>query len=268
MLAFPGSPLPLITVTIGENDIDQAVVSWKNSPPNDYFTNILEATPVNLDSVSIPDFDFDTNSQRYRDKSSGKFISQTRVRELTKKRIVQAAEDTQVIGDLLAQGKITVPTWEAATRDAIKQLHIQQYLLGIGGKQNMSQQDYGILGNAIQKQYEFLNNFAKELTTQGMSEAQFKARLNLYLNASRSSFERAQLESHRRSGYLWEKRLRTKTESCNPCIEYAARGWQPIGTLPEPTQQCDCRANCGCYKIYSAESTKPSDMLQFNWGWL
>ncbi len=262
-------PLSLPTsVEITTADIDHAIAAWKKDPLDPYFTNILEAEPEGDADDRIGNFTFDKGTQRYRDQETGKFISQARVQELTKKKIIQVGKDMTTIADLLVNGKITVPTWEQGTRDIIKQLYTQQYLLGIGGQKEMTQRDYGILGQQIREQYKYLNGFAQELIANGMSEEQFKSRLQLYANASRQAFEKGKLESHQRAGYNWEKRIRTKVESCDPCIGYAAQGWVPIGTLPEPCQQCDCRANCGCYKQFSDEANKPSDSMLARWGWL
>jgi hypothetical protein len=262
-------------VEIGESDIDEAITSWKADPPKadppeEEYTNLLEAEPVKGKEAAedLPKYEFDKTSQRYRNLSTGRYLSEATVREITNKRIDQVIKDISVIGNLLANGKISVATWESGTRDALKQLHVQQYLLGIGGQKNMTQRDYGIIGNQLQKQYQYLNGFANDLINKGMTVRQFEIRLQLYANSSRQAYERGKLESHKKEGFKWERRRRTKTESCDPCIQYEARGWVAIGTNPEPTQECDCQANCGCYKEYSKDDQKPSDMLGRGWGWV
>jgi hypothetical protein len=34
--------------------------------------------------------------------------------------------------------------------------------------------------------------------------------------------------------------------NCPDCISYAAQGWQPFGSLPEPGQDSYCKSNCQC----------------------
>ena len=215
-----------------------------------------------------PNFYFDRATQRYRDQETGRFISQSRMRSLLGGHINQVREDLTTIGELLINGRISLPTWEQETRTALKALHTSSYLLGIGGEANMSQRDYGILGQQIRSQYEFLRGFAEELINTGMSEAAFRSRLEMYAWAARGSHEMGKLEGHVRAGFTWERRIRTKSNSCSPCISYAAAGWQPIGSLPHPTRDCECRANCGCYKRFSRGEQRPEDFLNQRFGWI
>lgn len=211
------------------------------------------------------EFLYDRKSQRYRYKDSGKFVSASAVRALTQKAVEQTERDLLTIGQLLIDGKINVSTWEQGTQKAVKNLHLQQYLLGKGGLKNVSQRDYGILGQRVNFQYGKLRLFAQQLITEGATEAQFKARLQLYAQSARGSYEEGREQAHQEAGFSWERRLRTKIESCSPCVTYSSAGWVAIGTLPNAGQDCDCRARCGCYKEYS--KSKPKDSLIQRYGW-
>ena len=136
-----------------------------------------------------PNFYFDRATQRYRDQETGRFISQPRMRSLLGGHINQVRDDLTTIGELLINQRISLPTWEAETRRALKALHTSSYLLGIGGEANMSQRDYGILGQQIRSQYEFLRGFAEDLINNGMTEAAFRSRLEMYAWAARGSHE-------------------------------------------------------------------------------
>jgi len=212
------------------------------------------------------DFIWDKKSQRYRYKDSGKFVSKEAIENLTKKAIAQIGDDLETVADLLVEGKISLPTWTETTAKLLKNLHTYGYLLGAGGQKQMNQGDYGSLGLQIAKQYRYLYKFAEDIKTKGMSVAQFKNRLRMYFSAATGTLEQARMRKHRENGYRWERRIRTKQESCQPCISYASLGWQPIGTLPAPTQECDCLSNCGCYKEFFIE--KPQDFFQRRWGWI
>ena len=218
------------------------------------------------------DFTFDPKTQRYRfvrGAGRGQFASDRQVRELTKTAIAQTKGDIKTIGKLLIDGKISVSTWESETARALKVLHIQMATLGKGGLKRMNQSDYGAVGRELKFQYEKLRGFSEEIIRNGMSVAQFEARLDQYSNAARTSYEQARMRSHKQDGFNWEKRIRTKRESCAPCLSFASLGWQPIGTLPAPTKQCDCMSSCGCYKVYSREI--PNDSFQLSksrYGWI
>jgi hypothetical protein len=43
---------------------------------------------------------------------------------------------------------------------------------------------------------------------------------------------------------------RADKRTCEDCLNYAAQGWVPIGTLPPPGQMCACHDRCRCYIEY------------------
>lgn len=217
------------------------------------------------------EFAFDRNAQRYRYTSGagkGQFVSEEAVRNLTLKAIALVEKDINTLAQLLIDKKISVATWEQSTALALKRAHTWNYLLGTGGIKGMSNRDQGILGAALKSQYQYLRGFSDAIINTGMSEAQFRARVQLYVLAARGSFERSRLESHKASGWNWERRDRSKLESCQPCVTYELAGWQPIGTLPNPMQECECRSRCGCSKRF-AKGKKPTDsLLNGRFGWV
>ena len=213
------------------------------------------------------EFTFDPITQRYRYKDSGKFVGKEAIRNLTQKAINQVTQDINVIADLLIQRKITIATWEETTAKALKNLYTWNFTLGAGGINNLGSREYGVLGAELKRQYQHLRNFAEELRQGKITEAQFRSRVQMYVQGARNTFERGRTEAHSKSGYRWEKRKRTKTDSCPECISYEARSWQPINTLPNPGMECRCRARCGCFKEFSKDAAKPANMLQVRWGW-
>ncbi len=215
------------------------------------------------------EFIFDKISQRYRYKDSGKFVGKKAVENLTVKAIVQVENDLRTITDLLIEGKIEVKAWESASQAALKNLHTWNYLLGAGGEKQMTQSDYGALGQKLKQEYGYLRELAQELIRGELSEAQLRARMAQYASSGGTTHELARAKNHKKAGYLWEKRLRTKINSCESCYTYAEMGWQPIATLPEAGQKCECRSNCGCYKVFSRNLTKPGDsILDHQFGWI
>ena len=214
------------------------------------------------------DFSFDPKVQRYRyivGTGKGQFVPMSAAKFMMQRNIEATQSDIRTIGELLAEGKISLATWEETTAIALKNLHIQSYLLGRGGKMAMEQRDYGLIGYRLRREYQYLRRFAEEIRTKGMSRAEFYRRLEMYSHAGSGLYEKARTEGHIKANFAWERRRRTKTESCQPCLGYEALGWQPIGTLPNPTEQCSCRSNCGCFKEYSKE--KPRDFIK-RFGWL
>lgn len=206
---------------------------------------------------------FDATLQRYRN-NKGQFVSNEAIAQLRQSHQQQLEQDLSTVAGLLKNGKIGLGAWEEATAEVLKRMHLQSYLLGRGGQSQISETDARILGDRLRNEYRYLRGFADELKSTGMSEAMFDSRLRMYLQAHRGSYELGRFQGHLRAGYRWERRYRTKTESCSECLVYAARGWQPIGTLPSPQTRCTCKSNCGCYKKY----VKSIPLDRTSWGWL
>jgi hypothetical protein len=216
------------------------------------------------------EFEFDRTTQRYRYKDSGKFLSKTAMESLTKKAVAQGETDLDIINQLLIDRKIGLGAWEEQTRNGLRKLHTYQYFLGIGGEGNFIPSDRGVLNNKLKQEWGYLRNFAEQLNNGELSESQFLYRANLYVNSTDNTYKLAAYKSHSRAGYRWERRIRTKTESCTECLYYELLGWRTIGNLPQPGQDCSCRANCGCYKEFSKSDLMPSDagFLTKRGGWL
>lgn len=219
-------------------------------------------------------FLFDTRAQRYRyttGAGKGQFLSKKAMLALTKEHLFNLEDDVITLANLLRLEKISVRSWEEQTAIAIKKAHTQQFLLGLGGVHNLTPQDKQILNQRLKRQMVFFRKFGDDLRAGKLSEKQFEHRINMYLDATKGSFDKGKTHSHIHAGFTWERRIRTKNESCIECITYSQWGWQPIGTLPEPTEECSCLTNCGCFKIYSDSQTKPetdTSLLTSAYGWL
>jgi hypothetical protein len=214
----------------------------------------------------MPNFFFDRAVQRYR-KNNGKFVSAAEVAKITQRLLSQAQTDLSTVTELLIDQKINVRTFTGGFADVLKVMHTQAYLLGRGGLKAMTPRDYGIIGAKLGKEYRYLDQFAKDAIAGKLSIAQFRARAKLYATSANTSYEMGRRESHSASGrFNWEKRNLAPVQHCDPCVGYAAQGWQPINTLPAIGADCDCRANCKCAFTYSAD--KPDGLLSARFGWL
>jgi hypothetical protein len=221
------------------------------------------------------EFEFDPKTHRYRYKKSGKFLGREAMKALTQKAINQVENDLLVIADLLVDRKISLTTWEQQTQEGLRRLHTWQYHLGIGGQANFKAEDQAVLNNRLVEEFGYLRGFTEALNSGNLSEAQFRYRLNLYVNNTDNTYELAFYKGHIRNGFKWERRKRSKDDSCAECFFYESLGWRTIGNLPNPGSQCSCKANCGCFKEFSNEDLIPADagfagvlVANQSWGWL
>lgn len=192
----------------------------------------------------MTNFSYSKSARQYRDNRTGRFLSTEQAKGLLEKQIEAISKDVGTIGDLLTRDLISLQTWESETAQALKTLHIQSYVLGKGGMRQMEDSDYRNLTTKLQFQFQKLRGFSQDIVTDGMSQAQFKARLELYTSAARASYENGRRAAHD-SNWL-ERRILSGTNHCDPCIGHAARSWQPKGTLPGIGEDCDCMARCNC----------------------
>lgn len=135
-------------------------------------------------------FSWDPVSRRYRDLSSGKYLSMTRIRGLREKQVTGNLASVDALSVRLAAGEITVADWTLQMRAELKRVTIDQYLLARGGRNAMKPADWGRVGYQLRSQYGYLQQFAQEIDAGLLSDKQIAARARLYIQATRSAFER------------------------------------------------------------------------------
>jgi hypothetical protein len=91
----------------------------------------------------------------------------------------------------LARADIDVAQWQKAMRNDIKDSYINQYVLGHGGRGTMTQADWGRVGAMVKEQYRYLDGFATAVADDTLTEAQIRARSQMYHDGSVSAYERA-----------------------------------------------------------------------------
>lgn len=128
---------------------------------------------------------YDEKARRYRDPKTGRFVGRAKMLAL-RDTFVEAAKET--VGQLAA--KVAQPGWIESMREQLKQVYIDQYCLGRGGRNAMTPSDWGRVGNMLKEQYRYLNNFAGDIAAGKLSEAQIAARAKLYMQSSSQAFEK------------------------------------------------------------------------------
>ena len=196
-------------------------------------------------------FLWNSKNSQYQYVENSNLVSREAVQALSRSRIEAAKREIQQItADFLA-GRLPFEEWQRRMTEIIKLAHIEQALLGRGGVDAMTQQDYASTQQTIQTENQFLQNFAREIASGNLTKKQIAARANLYAQRSRLSGETAIQQNYRDRGYLYMQRfLGAADKHCPDCPRYSALGVQPVGTLPLPTEQCQCRANCKCSVKY------------------
>lgn len=192
------------------------------------------------------DWSYDPISGRYRGKG-GRFLSKAAVEALVDGRIKKLNSQLQDFTRRLVNGDITIDQWQGSVREALKPAHIQAAMVGVGGKSALSQSDYGRLGQRLRSEYAYLQNFASDLLAGRVSGPMALARIGLYSESVRGSYWEGTTIRREKEGYsLMRRILDAQAKHCQDCLNYAARGTVPLGSLPMPGQRCECRSRCKC----------------------
>lgn len=194
---------------------------------------------------------WDTDAARYRSKDTGRFVSEIALRlDLDRFNSQVVGGNLQDITDRMIDGRITLSSWQQQIAAELKDAWGVNIRIGRGGASQMTQADYGRYGGRLAYEYNRLTRFAIEIETGNLTPGQIKARMQLYANAVRVGYWDGKTAAGFAAGFTEERRVLTPAENCPDCIGYAAQGWQPLGSLPEPGTNSVCGRNCRCEKEY------------------
>lgn len=200
------------------------------------------------------EWSYDPMSGRYR-RPSGQFMSEQAVVALLDGRLQKLSQNLRDYTRRLADGSITIDQWQASVREALKTAHIQATVLGHGGRAGLGPAEYGRIGQRLRAEYSYLQNFASDILGGRVSAAMALARVQLYAESVRGSYWEGTTIRQERQGYsLMRRVLDSQAQHCQDCLNYAARGLVPIGSLPMPGQRCECRARCRCSIQYKRQA--------------
>lgn len=96
-------------------------------------------------------------------------------------------EDFMIVA-LLLFGLISLAEWEGRMREAIKAVFTAQWILGRGGAELMSDEDWSRLEGELVKQYSFLSALAAQIAEGLLSEAEIAHYSGLYFSDSVIAF--------------------------------------------------------------------------------
>ena len=184
---------------------------------------------------------------RYVNLETKRFVKALEVRDALESAMGAAREQMHTITQQLIDKQISLAAWQTGMMEQIKLAHTAAAAAGTGGWAQMSAGDWGSAGGRVRKQYTFLKNFASQVAS-GKQPLDGRAlvRADMYGEAARSTFEamRRRYEMNN-NGMDEERRLLGQADHCEDCLDAAALGWQPIGTLPEIGDSV-CTTKCHC----------------------
>jgi len=211
---------------------------------------------------------WNTASHRYHDTTTGRFLSHAEVlgyvqQSLDSARTAPAitltdgtlTAGTDLLANLVGNGMLSPRDWHEQMRAEIKSEVIRQYMLGRGGRAQMTAKDWGSCGGIIADQFRYLKDFAKLVADGKLSEAQIRARAAMYVNSAREGFERGQARANADAKDVIWVLGPVKTEHCADCMAFADMGWQLVaddpyqGAIPG-SGHTECLTACQCTLEY------------------
>lgn len=195
----------------------------------------------------LPGFQFDRRVARYRDTARGQFVSRSRINGLLEQQVNGAEERLGNIIQGVFSKEIDAGYAQTLMRDEIRRVTLASNALGKGGIEQLDFRDYGRAGRQLRDTYQRMTNLVNGIERGEVSMAQAMRRIEGYTLEARNQFFAAQRDAVRQTGRMFEERRTLHArESCVSCIEYAAMGWVPQGTLPLPGEQSECGKYCRC----------------------
>ena len=188
---------------------------------------------------------------RYYDNIAKRITSEAIVRADLDRYIDEKNWRLDSLTTQLRNREISLADWQTQMRNELRTAHNNAAMVAKGGRDQMTNADWGRTGRELRTQYGKLDQWAADIASgKAPLDGRANARARLYGEASRGTYEQQRRAMAADRGNQLERRILHAAESCADCIQYAALGWQPIGTLPR-IGQSQCRTNCRCTFEYS-----------------
>lgn len=203
-----------------------------------------------------PEFYFDRRVNRYRYTATGRLAPKQAILSLTQSYAVKQQQELLRLGGRFASEQIPENEFLREAAIKIRAIHISQAVLGKGGHDKLTSNDFLTIARELKRQYYTgwgdnskpfgLRHLVRDWNAGTLSPAQFAQRLNLFGQSGKVSYWRMKESAAIAEGRIYAKRTRHASESCPDCMAWALMGIQPTGVLPLPTQRCACKTNCKC----------------------
>lgn len=140
-------------------------------------------------------FQYDSGAKRYRNPTTGKFVAADTVAKARDEIIDRSMARIDALTRKFTDGTLSLEDWRTAMRSEIKATSIEEYLLGRGGRNSMTQSDWGKIGAELRKQYNYLDRFSAEIQLGTLSDKEIAARARMYTAGANVGYGRGQAAS-------------------------------------------------------------------------
>ena len=212
-------------------------------------------------------FVYSTQTGRYHNTRTGRFVSWDVVRPALFKELERHRDEARGWGRQVREGTLRLSQYDVLMRDRIKTVHLIAAEIASGGRHHMSQAEYGRVGGRVASEYRFLRGLMQDLA-RGRRQA-LERRSGAYMEAGYLTFVQTRTEEARRRGYDEVRNvLDPRADHCQPsperpgCVELTELDWVPITDLRDPKKRMveptrrACWQHCRCHLEYRNSQTK------------
>ncbi len=185
-------------------------------------------------------FSFDTGSARYRNASTGRYVSNAQITGLRDAFADRVMNRTDAIASRLVSGGSTISEFESSMRQHIRDVHLAEYALGRGGREVMTQADFGRTGYYLRDQYAYLRAFRDDIVAGKLTDEQIAARARLYTEDAIGAFERGRLAAFEAAGVQYVKYVTAGERTCGVCLPDSGKIFN-IREVPAIPRHMRCR---------------------------
>jgi hypothetical protein len=268
-----GKPLPLSDAALEQIaritplDVEAARALWQAAAPLRW-KRLLDASLLGAPGTSDSPYAWDPRAGQYVYLPTGRHVPALTIREQAIEPLITRAKSAQrALGVQLQNQAISLAEWQRGMTEQVKPAHVAAALAAGGGEKNTSDRDREKVALLLLALLLLLRGFAGEIATGKQARnGILLVRSDLYASAARGTYEEMGTYVNRVYGGRTQERrvlgdaehcrtVRTRAESVlgqaglEGCVELAAKGWQPIGSLPA-IGKSPCRSNCKCHKEY------------------
>lgn len=195
-------------------------------------------------------FGWNTASARFYDRATGRYVSRDTMRLALDDVIADAEREVREASGALRAGSIDLAEWQQTMRDVVKETMLDAEAIARGGWDQLTQADFGRVGQAVRVQYAYLDRFTSEIRAGLTLDGRFLSRAAMYAKAARPFFHDEQRQLLEDTGYTREWNVLHAAEHCGTCVDMTALGRVEIGTLI-PIGQRTCLGNDRCTLRYA-----------------
>lgn len=191
-------------------------------------------------------YTYDARTARYRERTSGKFVTPQKVRGATNEIIKASRDRITAYTEAFRSRELTLGEWETRMRAEIRAVHSAAAIAAKGGREHMANADWGALGAKVKAQYQFLTKRADAIVSGRQAiDGSLTNRARMYASAALPTYLDTRGSELATRGFTEVRSIVHARESCAECLAQQARGFVNESDYT-PIGQRTCLTSCAC----------------------